>query len=120
MKYGMWRSIMKLMFSSFSFVSPHIPSLHCCLLFKAGYIRIDGSVPSSERIQLVRKFQTDPDTRVAVLSIQAAGQVLQKKRKLKSFHPHPVGWIKISANKIHLQRVFKFLSGWIKATNFFL
>ena len=40
-----------------------------------GYIRIDGSVPSSERAQLVRKFQTDPAIRVAVLSIQAAGQV---------------------------------------------
>lgn len=42
---------------------------------QAGYIRIDGSVPSSERIQLVHKFQNDPDTRVAILSIQAAGQV---------------------------------------------
>lgn len=46
------------------------------LLFQAGYIRIDGSVPSSERIQLVNKFQSDPETRVAILSIQAAGQVL--------------------------------------------
>lgn len=43
---------------------------------QAGYIRIDGSVPSSERIQLVHKFQTDPETKVAILSIQAAGQVL--------------------------------------------
>ena len=43
--------------------------------FQVGYIRIDGSVPSSERAQLVRKFQTDPAIRVAVLSIQAAGQV---------------------------------------------
>lgn len=47
------------------------------LSWQAGYIRIDGSVPSSERIQLVHKFQSDPDTRVAILSIQAAGQVLQ-------------------------------------------
>lgn len=47
-------------------------------LFQVGYIRIDGSVPSSERIQLVRKFQNDPETRVAVLSIQAAGQVVTK------------------------------------------
>lgn len=46
------------------------------LLFQAGYIRIDGSVPASERIQLVNKFQSDPEIRVAVLSIQAAGQVL--------------------------------------------
>lgn len=46
------------------------------LLFQAGYIRIDGSVPSSERIHLVNKFQSDPETRVAILSIQAAGQVL--------------------------------------------
>ncbi|KAM9821150.1 DNA annealing helicase and endonuclease ZRANB3 [Neosynchiropus ocellatus] len=43
---------------------------------KAGYIRIDGSVPSAERIQLVHKFQNDPETRVAILSIQAAGQGL--------------------------------------------
>uniref|UniRef100_A0A4W6FDS4 Zinc finger RANBP2-type containing 3 n=1 Tax=Lates calcarifer TaxID=8187 RepID=A0A4W6FDS4_LATCA len=43
---------------------------------KAGYIRIDGSVPSSERIQLVHKFQNDPETRVAILSILAAGQGL--------------------------------------------
>ena len=45
------------------------------VLCQAGYIRIDGSVPSSERIQLVHKFQSDPETRVAILSIQAAGQV---------------------------------------------
>ncbi|XP_030065313.1 DNA annealing helicase and endonuclease ZRANB3 [Microcaecilia unicolor] len=43
---------------------------------KARYIRIDGSVPSSERIHLVHQFQNDPDTRVAILSIQAAGQGL--------------------------------------------
>lgn len=49
------------------------------LFWQAGYIRIDGSVPSSERIQLVHKFQSDPETRVAVLSIQAAGQVLLSK-----------------------------------------
>lgn len=45
------------------------------LSIQAGYIRIDGSVPSAERIQLVHKFQSDPETRVAILSIQAAGQV---------------------------------------------
>ncbi|KAI4879172.1 hypothetical protein NFI96_025405, partial [Prochilodus magdalenae] len=43
---------------------------------EASYIRIDGSVPSAERIQLVHRFQNDPDTRVAILSIQAAGQGL--------------------------------------------
>ncbi|KAF7477596.1 Hypothetical predicted protein [Marmota monax] len=43
---------------------------------KTRYIRIDGSVPSSERIHLVNQFQNDPDTRVAILSIQAAGQGL--------------------------------------------
>lgn len=47
----------------------------CILLFQASYIRIDGSVPSAERIKLVHRFQNDPDTRVAILSIQAAGQV---------------------------------------------
>lgn len=50
--------------------------IHSFFLFQVGYIRIDGSVPSSERIQLVNKFQNDPETRVAVLSIQAAGQVV--------------------------------------------
>ncbi|XP_072020208.1 DNA annealing helicase and endonuclease ZRANB3-like [Amphiura filiformis] len=37
------------------------------------YIRIDGDVPSMERMHLVRQFQTDEDTRVAILSILAAG-----------------------------------------------
>lgn len=58
----------------------HLTMLQACteaaIEAKAGYIRIDGSVPSSERIQLVHKFQSDPDTRVAILSIQAAGQGL--------------------------------------------
>uniref|UniRef100_A0A674NLM9 Zinc finger RANBP2-type containing 3 n=1 Tax=Takifugu rubripes TaxID=31033 RepID=A0A674NLM9_TAKRU len=58
----------------------HLTMLQACteavIEAKAGYIRIDGSVPSSERIQLVHKFQNDPETRVAVLSIQAAGQGL--------------------------------------------
>ncbi|XP_056157493.1 DNA annealing helicase and endonuclease ZRANB3 [Lampris incognitus] len=58
----------------------HLTMMQACteavIEAKAGYIRIDGSVPSSERIQLVRKFQNDPDTRVAILSIQAAGQGL--------------------------------------------
>ncbi|XP_008294085.1 DNA annealing helicase and endonuclease ZRANB3 [Stegastes partitus] len=58
----------------------HLTMLQACteavVEAKAAYIRIDGSVPSSERIQLVHKFQSDPDTRVAILSIQAAGQGL--------------------------------------------
>uniref|UniRef100_A0A8C2WRX6 Zinc finger, RAN-binding domain containing 3 n=1 Tax=Cyclopterus lumpus TaxID=8103 RepID=A0A8C2WRX6_CYCLU len=58
----------------------HLTMLQACteaaIEAKAGYIRIDGSVPSSERIQLVNKFQSDPETRVAILSIQAAGQGL--------------------------------------------
>ncbi|KAM7365395.1 hypothetical protein PAMP_016327 [Pampus punctatissimus] len=58
----------------------HLTMLQACteavIEAKAGYIRIDGSVPSSERIQLVHKFQSDPGTRVAILSIQAAGQGL--------------------------------------------
>ncbi|XP_022088441.1 DNA annealing helicase and endonuclease ZRANB3-like isoform X2 [Acanthaster planci] len=37
------------------------------------YIRIDGDVPSSERMQLVHQFQNDSNTRVALLSILAAG-----------------------------------------------
>ncbi|XP_062270412.1 DNA annealing helicase and endonuclease ZRANB3 isoform X2 [Scomber scombrus] len=58
----------------------HLTMLQACteavIEAKVGYIRIDGSVPSSERMQLVHKFQNDPETRVAVLSIQAAGQGL--------------------------------------------
>uniref|UniRef100_A0A8B9QIN4 Zinc finger RANBP2-type containing 3 n=1 Tax=Apteryx owenii TaxID=8824 RepID=A0A8B9QIN4_APTOW len=56
----------------------HLSMLQACteavIEKKARYIRIDGSVPSAERIQLVNQFQKDPDTRVAILSIQAAGQ----------------------------------------------
>ncbi|XP_028627317.1 DNA annealing helicase and endonuclease ZRANB3 isoform X2 [Grammomys surdaster] len=56
----------------------HLSMLQACteavIESKARYIRIDGSVPSSERIHLVNQFQKDPDTRVAILSIQAAGQ----------------------------------------------
>uniref|UniRef100_A0A3Q2QYI1 Zinc finger RANBP2-type containing 3 n=1 Tax=Fundulus heteroclitus TaxID=8078 RepID=A0A3Q2QYI1_FUNHE len=58
----------------------HLTMLQACteaaIEAKAGYIRIDGSVPSSERIKLVHKFQSEPETRVAILSIQAAGQGL--------------------------------------------
>lgn len=31
---------------------------------RLNYIRIDGSVPSSERIHLVNQFQKDPETQV--------------------------------------------------------
>ncbi|KAM5280100.1 DNA annealing helicase and endonuclease ZRANB3 [Ctenodactylus gundi] len=58
----------------------HLSMLQACteavIENKTRYIRIDGSVPSSERIHLVNQFQSDPDTRVAILSIQAAGQGL--------------------------------------------
>ncbi|XP_053765279.1 DNA annealing helicase and endonuclease ZRANB3 isoform X1 [Panthera pardus] len=58
----------------------HLSMLQACteavIENKTRYIRIDGSVPSSERIHLVNQFQKDPDTRVAILSIQAAGQGL--------------------------------------------
>ncbi|XP_076797199.1 DNA annealing helicase and endonuclease ZRANB3 isoform X3 [Arvicanthis niloticus] len=58
----------------------HLSMLQACteavIESKARYIRIDGSVPSSERIHLVNQFQKDPETRVAILSIQAAGQGL--------------------------------------------
>ncbi|XP_005063012.1 PREDICTED: DNA annealing helicase and endonuclease ZRANB3-like, partial [Ficedula albicollis] len=56
----------------------HLSMLQACteavIESKARYIRIDGSVPSAERIHLVNQFQKDPETRVAILSIQAAGQ----------------------------------------------
>nr|XP_056717146.1 DNA annealing helicase and endonuclease ZRANB3 [Euleptes europaea] len=58
----------------------HLSMLQACteavIESKARYVRIDGSVPSAERINLVNQFQKDPDTRVAILSIQAAGQGL--------------------------------------------
>ncbi|XP_035301299.1 DNA annealing helicase and endonuclease ZRANB3 isoform X3 [Cricetulus griseus] len=58
----------------------HLSMLQACteavIENKTRYIRIDGSVPSSERIHLVNQFQKDPNTRVAILSIQAAGQGL--------------------------------------------
>ncbi|NXN17791.1 ZRAB3 endonuclease, partial [Indicator maculatus] len=58
----------------------HLSMLQACtqavIESKVRYIRIDGSVPSAERIHLANQFQKDPDTRVAILSIQAAGQGL--------------------------------------------
>ncbi|XP_014965459.3 DNA annealing helicase and endonuclease ZRANB3 isoform X1 [Macaca mulatta] len=58
----------------------HLSMLQACteavIENKTRYIRIDGGVSSSERIHLVNQFQKDPDTRVAILSIQAAGQGL--------------------------------------------
>ncbi|ETE60789.1 Zinc finger Ran-binding domain-containing protein 3, partial [Ophiophagus hannah] len=58
----------------------HLSMLQACteavIESKVRYIRIDGSVPSAERINLVNQFQKDPATRVAILSIQAAGQGL--------------------------------------------
>ncbi|KAL7991746.1 hypothetical protein Chor_016002 [Crotalus horridus] len=58
----------------------HLCMLQACteavIESKVRYIRIDGSVPSAERINLVNQFQKDPATRVAILSIQAAGQGL--------------------------------------------
>ncbi len=35
-------------------------------------MRIDGNTPSKERTAIVAKFQDDPDTRIALLSITAA------------------------------------------------
>uniref|UniRef100_UPI00398E8020 DNA annealing helicase and endonuclease ZRANB3 isoform X2 n=1 Tax=Pristiophorus japonicus TaxID=55135 RepID=UPI00398E8020 len=58
----------------------HLTMLQACteavVESKARYIRIDGSIPSSERIHLVHQFQNDPETQVAILSIKAAGQGL--------------------------------------------
>ncbi|XP_072435773.1 DNA annealing helicase and endonuclease ZRANB3 isoform X2 [Chiloscyllium punctatum] len=58
----------------------HLTMLQACteaaIESKARYIRIDGSVPSSERINLVHQYQNDPETQVAILSIKAAGQGL--------------------------------------------
>ncbi|XP_056304233.1 DNA annealing helicase and endonuclease ZRANB3 [Danio aesculapii] len=83
-KAGAVKDYIKMMLESeqlkFLVFAHHLSMLQACteavIEAKAGYIRIDGSVPSAERIQLVHRFQNDPDTRVAVLSIQAAGQGL--------------------------------------------
>lgn len=40
---------------------------------KVGYIRIDGSVPSTERQRQTALFQSDPTVRVAILGLMAAG-----------------------------------------------
>ncbi|XP_067682892.1 DNA annealing helicase and endonuclease ZRANB3-like [Haliotis asinina] len=40
---------------------------------KIKFIRIDGSVKPDERLMYVQQFQSDPDTKVAILSILAAG-----------------------------------------------
>lgn len=40
---------------------------------KLGYIMITGATPAKSRQSLVDRFQTDPDYRVAVLSLTAAG-----------------------------------------------
>ncbi|OCT60982.1 hypothetical protein XELAEV_18047008mg [Xenopus laevis] len=53
---------------------------------KARYIQIDGNVPSAERIHLVHQFQNDPETSVAILSIQAAGQAGFEKEKQHDIH----------------------------------
>jgi len=41
-----------------------------------GYIRIDGSVPASERAGLVHNFQVELSCRVAILAVTAAGEGL--------------------------------------------
>ncbi|XP_053522883.1 DNA annealing helicase and endonuclease ZRANB3 isoform X5 [Artibeus jamaicensis] len=68
----------------------HVIMLQACteavIENKTRYVRIDGSVPSSERIHLVNQFQKDPETRVAILSIQAAGQFeKEKQHDIRSF-----------------------------------
>ncbi|XP_041056971.1 DNA annealing helicase and endonuclease ZRANB3 isoform X1 [Carcharodon carcharias] len=83
-KAGAVKDYMKMMLRDaklkFLVFAHHLTMLQACteaaLESKARYIRIDGSVPSSERIHLVHQFQNDPETQVAILSIKAAGQGL--------------------------------------------
>ncbi|XP_044522549.1 DNA annealing helicase and endonuclease ZRANB3 [Gracilinanus agilis] len=83
-KAGAVKDYIKLMLQNdslkFLVFAHHLSMLQACteaaIESKVRYIRIDGSVPSSERIHLVNQFQKDPDTRVAILSILAAGQGL--------------------------------------------
>lgn len=41
---------------------------------KIQYIRIDGRIDTAKRYEAVRKFQTNPDVLVAVLSLTASSQ----------------------------------------------
>eukprot|EP01022_Parablepharisma_sp_SALTPOND_P029228 TRINITY_DN728_c0_g1_i12.p1 TRINITY_DN728_c0_g1~~TRINITY_DN728_c0_g1_i12.p1 ORF type:complete len:603 (-),score=97.59 TRINITY_DN728_c0_g1_i12:519-2327(-) len=41
---------------------------------KKEYIRIDGSVPPSKRHQLVKKYQEEPECKIALLSLTASSQ----------------------------------------------
>ncbi|XP_078002956.1 DNA annealing helicase and endonuclease ZRANB3 isoform X2 [Phascolarctos cinereus] len=83
-KAGATKDYIKMMLQNdslkFLVFAHHLSMLQACteaaVESKVRYIRIDGNVPSSERIYLVNQFQKDPDTRVAILSIQAAGQGL--------------------------------------------
>ncbi|KFW07403.1 DNA annealing helicase and endonuclease ZRANB3, partial [Eurypyga helias] len=83
-KAGAVKDYIKMMLANdklkFLVFAHHLSMLQACteavIETKVRYIRIDGSVPSAERIHLVNQFQKDPDTRVAILSIQAAGQGL--------------------------------------------
>uniref|UniRef100_A0A670YZK1 Zinc finger RANBP2-type containing 3 n=1 Tax=Pseudonaja textilis TaxID=8673 RepID=A0A670YZK1_PSETE len=78
----------------------HLSMLQACteavIESKVRYIRIDGSVPSAERINLVNQFQKDPDTRVAILSIQAAGQLGDKNCFCEVIEHHKVCTISVS------------------------
>ncbi|EHA98293.1 Zinc finger Ran-binding domain-containing protein 3 [Heterocephalus glaber] len=83
-KAGAVKNYIKMMLQNdslkFLVFAHHLSMLQACteavIENKARYVRIDGSVLSSERIHLVNQFQKNPDTRVAILSIQAAGQGL--------------------------------------------
>ncbi|XP_036926422.1 DNA annealing helicase and endonuclease ZRANB3 isoform X4 [Sturnira hondurensis] len=81
----------------------HVIMLQACteavIENKTRYVRIDGSVPSSERIHLVNQFQKDPETRVAILSIQAAGQFeKEKQHDIRSFFlPKPKNSLSVTS-----------------------
>ena len=62
---------------SFIFFAYHLNVLNAVeeavKILNIGYIRIDGSTPSHKRTSYVETFQTDPNIRIAILSIGAAG-----------------------------------------------
>ena len=41
---------------------------------RVGFVRIDGSTSQADRHAAVQRFQGDPQVRLAILSIKAAGQ----------------------------------------------
>jgi SNF2 family DNA or RNA helicase len=64
----------------------------CCHRTKQKYMRIDGSVKTSARQELVNDFQNNSDMRAAVLSIQASGTGLTLTVRKRARCPLELGF----------------------------